>query len=206
MKPAGSGAQARRDGYVGYVERAALAAPRAAASHRVAAVRAIVFAEPALKSRPVALLPLNAMLTAGERSGEMVSIDGLGWMFERQLAPAGRFASDFVTVAESLVGAPYLWGGRGGDGLDCSGLVQQALLACGRSCPRDSDQQQALGSPVDAAALARGDLVFWPGHVAIMIDAARIVHANAHHMAVAVEPLAQAIARIGAAPRACRRL
>ena len=103
------------------------------------------------------------------------------------------------------LGAPYLWGGRDSAGLDCSGLIQQALFACGVACPRDSDQQQALGVPAELDALRRGDLVFWPGHVGMMLDGERLIHANAHFMAVTVEPLADARARIGE-PKACRRV
>jgi cell wall-associated NlpC family hydrolase len=113
-------------------------------------------------------------------------------------------------VAERFVGAAYLWGGREAEGVDCSGLVQQAMLACGRACPRDTDLQAALGAPVAPGALRRGDLVFWRGHVAIMVDPARIVHANGHHAATVTEPLAEAIARIAAAgsgqPTAYRRI
>ena len=118
--------------------------------------------------------------------------------------------TDHAAVAERCLGAPYQWGGRESLGLDCSGLVQQALYACAKACPRDSDQQAELGSPVDAAALERGDLVFWKGHVAIVTGDNAIIHANAHHMMVAHEPLDAAIERIRAAgagePTAYRRL
>src|SRR5207248_6398271 len=110
---------------------------------------------------------------------------------------------DFVAVAERFVGVPYLWGGKTSLGLDCSGLVQLALAAAGIAAPRDTDlQERALGTPIapdaDYADLRRGDLVFWKGHVAIVRNAASIVHANAFHMAVAIEPIGQAIPRIRA--------
>jgi cell wall-associated NlpC family hydrolase len=114
------------------------------------------------------------------------------------------FAGDPAAVALSFLGAPYQWGGRESLGLDCSGLVQQALYACGQACPRDSDMQAALGQAVERGALRRGDLVFWKGHVGMMLDGERLLHANAFHMQVQVEPLAQAIARIGE-PTAYRR-
>jgi cell wall-associated NlpC family hydrolase len=113
-------------------------------------------------------------------------------------------------VAERFLGAPYLWGSRESLGLDCSGLVQQALMACGRACPRDTDQQERMGEAVARDEFRHGDLVFWKGHVAIGLDEARIIHANGHHMCVAVEPLDEAIARIVAAgsgePTSFRRL
>jgi cell wall-associated NlpC family hydrolase len=61
-------------------------------------------------------------------------------------------------------------------------------------------QEQALGTPVDPNAefsnLRRGDLVFWKGHIAIVRDPQTLLHANAFHMAVALEPIAEAIPRI----------
>jgi cell wall-associated NlpC family hydrolase len=113
------------------------------------------------------------------------------------LAPLGDYESDFVAVAERFLGVPYLWGGKTALGLDCSGLVQVALMACGVPCPRGSDMQEAaLGSPAAADDLERGDLVFWNGHVAIVRGAKSLLHANAFHMAVAGEPIADAVARI----------
>lgn len=108
-------------------------------------------------------------------------------------------APDFAGTAERLVGTPYLWGGRTSLGLDCSGLVQLCLAVAGIAAPRDADQQErSLGDavPPDRETLARGDLVFWRGHVGLMLDATRLIHANGFHMAVAVEPLETAVARI----------
>jgi len=123
----------------------------------------------------------------------------------------GEVETDPAAVALRYLGAPYLWGGRDSVGLDCSGLVQQSLYACGRAGPRDSDMQAKLGAAVpNVESLRRNDLVFWRGHVGLMLDADLLIHANAHHMAVAVERLAEAITRIDAAgggpPTALRRL
>jgi cell wall-associated NlpC family hydrolase len=202
--------QARRDGYVGFVEAAALAPLDAAATHRVSAIRTYAFAEPSIKSRATGPYSLNALVAVEAVEGRLAKAAGAGWMAMEHLSPIGVFAADPAAVAERYLGAPYLWGGRESLGLDCSGLVQQALLACGVACPRDADMQQALGRPIGRAELGRGDLVFWKGHVAIGLDAERIIHANAHHMAVAIEPLATAVERIKAAgsgePTAFRRV
>jgi cell wall-associated NlpC family hydrolase len=171
------------DGYVGYLPEEALAAPAAAPTHIVSAIAALVFAEPDIKA------PVLASWPAGARVGGTVEGDFLatraGFVHHRHLRPLDQPASDPVAIAEGLIGVPYRWGGRSGDGIDCSGLVQYALAATGMLAPRDSDQQRTLGKPVErCTTLARGDLVFFPGHVGMMVDSERLIHANAYWMAV----------------------
>jgi cell wall-associated NlpC family hydrolase len=202
--------QAARDGYVGWVESVALSASTAAPTHRIASLRAYAFAEPSIKAPPRGPFSLNALLRVTATEGPLVFAEGAGWIAAAHIAEIGRAFDDPPEIAEKFAGTPYLWGGRDSLGIDCSGLVQQALYAAGRACPRDSDMQASLGAPVDRAHLGRGDLVFWRGHVGMMLDAERLVHANAHHMAVVVEPLVEATARIahggGGPPTAYRRV
>jgi cell wall-associated NlpC family hydrolase len=147
---------------------------------------------------PLESLPLGARLAIARIEDRMaVTLSG-AYVPAAHLAPLDRNDVDFVAVAERFLGTPYLWGGKTALGLDCSGLVQVALTACGISCPRDSDMQKAaLGETVvaDLSALRRGDLIFWKGHVAIVRDRDSALHANAFHMAVTIEPIADAVAR-----------
>jgi len=202
--------QAARDGYVGFVEAAALGPAGPLPTHRVSALRTYAFAEASIKSRAIGPFSINSLVAVEAVDGKLAKVAGAGWMTAAHLEPIGMFEVDWAAVAERFVGAPYLWGGRESLGLDCSGLMQQALFACGRACPRDTDQQQALGAPIEAADFGRGDLVFWKGHVAMGVGDGKIVHANGHQMATVVELLAEAIARIDAAgvgqPTAYRRV
>ena len=202
--------QALRDGYVGWASLEALAPGSEQPTHWVSTLRTYAFGEPSIKAAPVARLSMNALVRVEEREGRFARIAGSGYVVEHHLGPLGAWADDAAGVALRFLGAPYLWGGRDSVGLDCSGLVQQALYACGIAAPRDTDQQAALGVAVDpAAGLMRRDLVFWRGHVGMMLDAETLIHANAFHMAVTVEPLALAIERIrpeGGPPTAFRRL
>jgi cell wall-associated NlpC family hydrolase len=192
--------QLETDGYVGWLSANALAAPGAAPTHKVCVPRTLCFPAPDIKRPPLAALPMGARL-AIVRQDERFAVTASGWHVpEAHLAPIKAKAPDFVAVAESFLGVPYLWGGKTSLGIDCSGLVQIALQAAGRTCPRDSDMQElALGTAVALTELRRGDLVFWKGHVAIARDAESFIHANAHHMMVAIEETEAAIARIKAA-------
>jgi cell wall-associated NlpC family hydrolase len=202
--------QARRDGYVGYVDATALSPETADATHWVKVPRTFAFARATIKSPPFGPLSLNALVTVIEERDSLFHAAGAGWIPKAHLSPVGQALTDPAGVAERFLGAPYLWGGRDSVGIDCSGLAQQAHYACGLACPRDTDQQATLGQDVAPDRLGRGDLVFWRGHVGLMLDAGRLLHANGHHMMVAIEPLARAIARIAAAgagqPTAFRRL
>jgi hypothetical protein len=187
------------DGYVGWLPSNALLAPRAAPTHKVSALRTLAFPGPSIKLPPTVTPPLGAKL-AVLREQDRFAVSPVGFLPASHLAPLDHRETDFVAVAERFLGTPYLWGGKTNYGLDCSGLVQLALTACGIRCPRDSDmQERALGALVDMKNLRRGDLVFWKGHVAIVRDPKTFLHANAFHMAVAVEPIAEAIARIAGA-------
>ncbi len=192
--------QLEHDGYVGYVPSDGLIAVGEQPTHRVCVLRTYVFPEPHSKVPPLAMLSMNACVTVADDSAPFVRLATGGFVYNAHVAPLGTHAEDFVAVAETFLGAPYLWGGRTSVGLDCSGLVQLAAGAAGYAVPRDADMQEAeAGVSVawrDGVELQRGDLVFWEGHVGIMTSARDLLHANAYHMAVAHEPFQDARARI----------
>ncbi|MCP5433042.1 MAG: C40 family peptidase [Alphaproteobacteria bacterium] len=200
--------QAALDGYVGYVPETALGEPGPAPTHRVTALRTFVFPSADIKRPPALALSYGARLAVTREEGNWAATAEGGFVFAAHLAPLAHTAPDFVATAGRFLGTPYLWGGRSSLGLDCSALVQLALMGAGIASPRDSDQQEAaLGSalPPPFDGLARGDLVFWKGHVGLMADAAQLLHANAAHMAVTLDPLAEVLPRAGAI-RSVRRL
>ena len=201
------------DFYVGWLPDRALARPAAEPTHRVSALRSFAFPGPSIKLPPVETLVLGSRITVvREEQSFAVTREG-HFVPKSHVTILGQAEADFVAVAERFVGTPYLWGGKGSLGIDCSGLVQVSLNAAGLACPRDSDMQRnALGRPLDPATwerLQRGDLLFWKGHAAIARDADTIVHANAFHMTAVIEDRTEAIARIrgaGSEVVAIRRL
>ena len=191
------------DDYVGWLPTDSLRPAGAAPTHTVSAVRTLVFPGPDIKLTPIETLSYGCKLPVARIHQQFAVTADNGFIPLLHLGDQAYRETDFVAVADRFVGAPYLWGGKTSLGLDCSALTQLALGAVGIVWPRDTLMQEPLGARIEPAAdfsdLVRGDLIFWIGHVAIVRDNATLIHANAHHMAVAVEPIAEAVARIRAA-------
>lgn len=198
------------DGYVGYAPAAGFlpAAESPEPTHKVIAPTTHLYPEPKVRSYPAgALSRLSRVALTGAEEKGFAEIEGGLWIPSVHLAGLEDWEPDYILSAMGFLGVPYLWGGRSSGGIDCSGLIQMALAMAGIEAPRDSDMQEAdVGRTlIPGEKLRRGDLVFWPGHVGLLTSPRGLVHANAHHMAVAAEPLRDAVERIGA-PRCYRRL
>ncbi len=186
---------ATKDGYCGWVAEADLAPPNQP-THRVQSPASHLYPEPRVQAPPRLPLYLNARIEVTGETGSWAET-AAGFIPKSHLAPLDQPVQDPVSTAERLLHTPYLWGGNSAAGVDCSGLVQLAFHAAGQSCPGDSDQQQSLGSGLPpGAALQRGDLLFWKGHVALMTSPDQLIHANGYTMSVAYEALTAATSRI----------
>jgi cell wall-associated NlpC family hydrolase len=195
--------QMRSDGYVGWFDMATLSSPVLPVTRKVSALRTYAYSSPSAKAAPHYLLSLGARVCeTGLVENGFVQCARAGWVYDAHLMALDRYVSDAVTIAEQFAEAPYQWGGVESLGLDCSGLVQTAYRAAGVAMMRDSYMQRQIGSEVhikdNYGGLNRGDIICWRGHVAIMLDAKNIIHANGFHLKVARETLADAADRISA--------
>lgn len=186
--------QADKDGYCGYVAAEDLSPDPKTATHVVTARQTHSYQKPDFKSKDVEQLSFGSHITCTGETERFYAKDHLH-IPKVHLSTADTSFNDPAAVAAVFLGTPYLWGGNTCWGIDCSGLVQAALLACGIPCPGDSDLQMALGTDA-TGPYQRNDLLFWKGHVALVTDANTLIHANAHAMATVYENIEDAITRI----------
>ncbi|WP_194097499.1 C40 family peptidase [Marivivens aquimaris] len=188
--------QSQRNGYVGYVLSAQLSTDWAP-DHRISSFGTHVYRDASMKSPNISFIGFGAELPVLDTTDKFAKTP-LGYVPLQHLERNDASRNDPVAVAELHLNVPYLWGGNSTRGIDCSGLVSAAFGACGVNCAGDSDlQEQSCGTALTDTQPKRGDLFFWPGHVAIVYDDSNIIHANAHHMAVAIEDMDDALRRIG---------
>ncbi|MFK7839114.1 MAG: NlpC/P60 family protein [Bdellovibrionales bacterium] len=184
------------DGYTGFVPHGELDTEITAPTHKISNIRGFAYTEADYKSPPVRSLSFGSPLSVFmEENGYALLMQG-GWVPLEHITPIETHEPDIVKTAEKFIGIPYLWGGRTSIGLDCSALVQLSLAEAGVKSPRDSkDQIESVGDKIEFgdtiayATLQRGDLVFFDGHVGIMVDDKYIINATARHMCVVVEEL-----------------
>lgn len=188
--------RASKDGYHGFVAHEMLG-PHCEVTHRISAASSHAYAEADIKSPDLVALSFGSRVAAMRETGDFIETE-LGYIPKQHVRPADSTEHDPIITARLFLGTPYLWGGNSRWGIDCSGLVQMAFLACGVSCPGDSDQQRAhFGTPLpDGTPPKKGDLLFWHGHVALVVDTHSLIHANAHHMVTRIENTQTALRRI----------
>ena len=184
--------QSARDGYVGYLHSSEVKILKGDTSptHRVSNVGAFVYKTANYKDTPMMTLSYGSLVRVIAEKDNMAEISTGGFVPLSLLATIDFYSEEPVAEAFRFLGVPYLWGGRNSTGVDCSSLVQLVLQSCNIKCPRDHDlQEKYLGKPVDRDKVQSGDLVFFRGHVGLMVDDATMIHANDRAMAVSIDDL-----------------
>ncbi len=193
--------QCNHDGYVGYIKSSNLFKTLDEPNHWVSAISSLVFPDSKGEYPPLMRLSMTAGVKVDSVEGDYARLASGGWIFKKHIKPIGEIQPDFLATASMLSREPYLWGGRGGQGIDCSGLIQVSLATAGLIVPRDTDQQaNNIGIDVPLSKnkfnLQPSDIIFFPGHVGIYLGSGALLHASSKEMMVVTQSLEVVVARM----------
>lgn len=196
--------QSQRDHYVGYIHIDKVDPPQFNSNAKVSKLSTALYAKPNMKSLVLCELPLGAEIAVLTEDNNVNNEDSFlhhdyyfvpsltAWIFKQHLTFNEQHYSDPVALARQFIGLSYLWGGRSGWGCDCSSLVQLCYELCGCFLPRDSHLQINFTPAFEPTLITMnniraGDLLFWPGHVAIASSSTKLIHATCFSMQVVEE-------------------
>ena len=192
------------DNYCGWIRKEGLGILENP-THRVLVKRSFIYVDKNPKSNTFFYLPMGAQISVKKIISEWAHIIfyycnelRTGYVPSKHIVNLHHKVKDWVEVAQRLEGTPYKWGGRDTIGIDCSALLQLSYQTYGEYIPRNTSQQILLKKKniKNICDLKRGCVIFWKGHVGIMVDNLNCIHANAFHMQTKTEPF-QTIERIG---------
>jgi hypothetical protein len=193
------------DNYCGWIKKEYLGYLKDP-THRVLSIRSYIFSQKNIKSNFIHYLSLGSKLHVKKKNVDWAEIYlsdkhnyKTAYVPSKHIVRINNKVKDWVTIAEQFINTPYKWGGRDSIGIDCSALIQLSCEAYGQNIPRNTKDQININKGIikDLNKLERGYIVFWDGHVGVMVDKSNCLHANAFHMKTVIEPLNDIIERMG---------
>jgi len=189
------------DNYEGFISINSISTEDYKHTHYVSELRTYMYSKPDIKSVTTGILSINSLITVVDEVRGFSKLNNDSYVFTRHIDLKSKKNNNYIDTAIKFTNTPYKWGGRTSFGIDCSGLVQLSLMNSGYECPRDSElQKQVLGKNIPLETcfnnLKKGDLIFWEGHVGIMVSDKNIIHANSFSMDTRIEKLTDVDSRI----------
>ncbi len=183
------------DNYKGYIENKKFPL-NVKNTHKVSVLRSNLYLKPNLNSKINKKLSFSSRVRVSKRKGNFYKIDNF-WIKKKDLKKINYKNKDIFSNIKKFKNIKYKWGGKHCGGIDCSALVQLFLNYNNRFCPRDAkDQIKYFKKKINIKKIRKNDLIFWKGHVAIIISKKKLIHAYGPYKKVVVMPVKNTIKRI----------
>lgn len=185
----------KQDNYKGFIKNKKFP-PNHLNTHKVFKLYSNLYAKPNNKNIIKKKLSFGSKIKVLEKKGSFYKFDNL-WVKKKDLKKINFCTKDPFHYIKKFVNVKYTWGGKHYNGVDCSGLIQLFMNFNNKFCPRDSsDQKKYFKYKIKLKNIKRNDLLFWPGHVALVISKTKLIHAYAPLSKVATMPIKYSINKI----------
>ena len=185
----------KKDGYVGYIKNKKLHSP-IKSNFKVSVVKARVYSKPNLKRKLNKFLPYESRLRIVKKSGKFGKFEKY-WIKISDVKKINFKNKNIFKDVMLFKNTKYLWGGKSYKGIDCSALVQIFFNHNNKFCPRDSeDQEKFFKKKVKIKNIKKNDMIFWKGHVAIVLSKNKLIHAYGPMKKVVIMDIKRTIERI----------
>ena len=183
------------DNYKGYIQNK-LFSLKQKNTHKICVLCSNLYSEPNNKNKIKKKLSFGSKIKVLNNKKSFYKFDNL-WIKKKDVKKINFKTKDNFRNIDKFINVKYKWGGKNFSGVDCSGLVQLFLNFNNKFCPRDAkDQIKYFKKKIKINNVKKNDLIFWKGHVAIILSKKKLVHAYGPLKKTTLMPLNKTINRI----------
>jgi gamma-D-glutamyl-L-lysine dipeptidyl-peptidase len=183
------------DNYKGYIKNKKFASD-IKNTHKVCVLYSNIYSKPNIRNKVNKKLSFGSMVSVTNKKGRFYKFES-SWIKKNDVKKISFKRKDVFSDVNKFLNIKYKWGGKNFNGIDCSALVQLFLNFNNRFCPRDSkDQLKYFKKKIKINEVKKNDLIFWKGHVAIVLSKKKLIHAYGPFKKVIIMSINNTIKRI----------
>jgi len=165
-----------RDNYEGYIKKNKFL-PDQKNTHKIFKLSSTLYRKPNKKYKTKIRISFGSRIKILQKKGNFYKFDNF-WINIKDLKKINTIDKNTFKNISKFLKVKYVWGGKHYSGVDCSGLIQLFLNYNEKFCPRDANQQiKYFKKKVKLKNIKKNDLIFWKGHVAVVISKQKLIHA-----------------------------
>ena len=182
------------DNYIGYIKNKDYTKDHKP-THKIFILKANIYNKQ--KNKTKYFLPFASRISMIQESKKFIEFEKNKWIKKSDVKNINHIEKDYLKVLKFFLKTKYVWGGKTYRGIDCSAILQLFFYYNNKFYPRDTKDQIKYSTKKSKSEIfKKGDIIFWKGHVAICINAKKLIHAYGPEKKVLIMNIAETINRI----------
>lgn len=182
------------DNYTGYIKNKYYTKDHQP-THKIFTLKANIYNKQ--KNKTKNFLPFTSRISMIDENKKFIEFEKNKWIKKKDIKKINHIEKDYLKVLKMFLKIKYLWGGKTYRGIDCSAILQLFFYYNNKFYPRDTkDQIKYSAKKNRSKVFKKGDIIFWKGHVAVCINAQKLIHAYGPEKKVLIMNIKETINRI----------